>query len=78
MYLVYRCDITAKTGNLDDENTRYSVLTSMKKDEYNDYMDEQAQKLDVQTNEAALNQYSPEEVEKKLNDLKADSSSSNS
>lgn len=78
MYLVYRGDITAKTGNLDDENTRYSVLTSMKKDEYNDYMDEQAQKLDVQTNEAALNQYSPEEVEKKLNDLKADSSSSNS
>ena len=74
MYLVYRGDITSKTSNLDDENTRYSVLTNMKKDEYNDYMDEQANKLDVQVNEAALNQYTPEEIEKKLNELKASNS----
>lgn len=74
MYLVYRGDITTKTSNLDDENTRYSVLTNMKKDEYNDYMDEQANKLDVQVNEAAINQYTPEEVEKKLNELQASNS----
>lgn len=74
MYLVYRGDITSKTSNLDDENTRYSVLTNMKKDEYNDYMDEQAGKLEVQTNEAALNQYTPEEIEKKLNELKSSNS----
>lgn len=74
MYLVYRGDITSKTSNLDDENTRYSVLTNMKKDEYNDYMDEQANKLDVQVNEAALNQFTPEEVEKKLNELQASNS----
>lgn len=74
MYLVYRGDITTKTSNLDDENTRYSVLTNMKKDEYNDYMDEQANKLDVQVNEAALNQFTPEEVEKKLNELQASNS----
>ncbi|MGN0456009.1 MAG: hypothetical protein ACI4F2_04045 [Acutalibacteraceae bacterium] len=76
MYLIYRGDINAKTSNLDDENTRYSVLTNMKKDEYNDYMEEQAKKLELQTNEAALNRYTPEEAEKKLNELKAANSSS--
>lgn len=76
MYLIYRGDINAKTDNLKDENTRSSVLTNMKKDEFNDYMDEQAQKLEIQTNEAALNQYTPEEIEKKLNELKSSNKSS--
>lgn len=69
MYLVYRGDINDKTSNLDDEDTRYSVLTNMKKDEYNDYMDEQANKLDIQVNEAALSKYTPEELEKKMNEI---------
>ncbi|MCQ4021461.1 MULTISPECIES: hypothetical protein [unclassified Ruminococcus] len=77
MYLVYRGDISTKTSNLDDENTRYSVLTNMKKDEYNDYMDTQANKLELTENEAALNQFTPEEIEKKLNEIN-NSSSSNS
>lgn len=75
MYLVYRGDINDKVSNLDDENTRYSVLTNMKKDEFNDYMDEQANKLDVQKNDAAINKYTPEELEKKMNELNSSNSS---
>lgn len=76
MYLVYRGDINDKTSNLDDESTSYSVLANMKKDEYNDYMDEQADKLDVQTNDAALGQYTPEELEKKMNEISSENSAS--
>lgn len=75
MYLVYRGDINDKVSNLDDEDTSYTVLTNMKKDEYNDYMDEQANKLDIQTNDAALNKYTPEELEKKMNELSSSSES---
>lgn len=76
MYLVYRGDINEYTSNLDDENTRYSVLTNMKKDEYNDYMDEQGSKLEVEVNEAALGRYTPEELENKMKELEAQSASS--
>lgn len=76
MYLVYRGDINEYTSNLDDEDTRYSVLTNMKKDEYNDYMDEQGSKLEVEVNEAALGRYTPEELENKMKELEAQSASS--
>lgn len=75
MYLVYRGDISEHTSNLDDENTSYSVLTNMKRDEYNDYMDEQGSKLEVEVNEAALGRYTPEELENKMKEIEAQSSS---
>lgn len=76
MYLVYRGDISEHTSNLDDENTSYSVLTNMKSEEYNDYMDEQGSKLEVEVNEAALGRYTPEELENKMKELEAQSASS--
>ena len=80
LYLVYRGDISKKTSNLDDKETgedlKYSLLAEYKSDEYNDYMDEQASKLDLEVNEAALNKYTPEEIDKKMKEISSENSAS--
>ena len=75
MYLVYRGDINDYVDNLKNEDTRYTVLTKMKSEEFNDYMDEQAEKYEVQKNDSAMSTYTPEELEKKMKELQAENSS---
>lgn len=72
MYLVYRGDINKKVDDLKNDSTRSTVLTKMKDDEFTKYIDEQANKLNIQKNDAALNKYTPEETEKKIKEFEAE------
>lgn len=79
MYLVSKGDIKDSADGLaKDESKSYSVLTNMKKDEFENYINEQAEKMEVQENSAAFNQYTPEELEKKMNEITSANASSNS
>ena len=68
LYLIYKGDINDQvskiksTKDTTEENTdaisRESILSNMKKEEFNDYLDKQTEKCDCTKNDACINKYS--------------------
>lgn len=60
-YFVYKRDIKDDVQSyVYDETQRSSILSSMKAEEFSDYVDELAKELDYEKNESAINKYKPE------------------
>ena len=60
-YLVFKGDITDDVESyVYEETNRSQLLANMKQDEFADYMDELAGKVDCEKNQSVLDQYKPE------------------
>lgn len=60
-YLVYKGDINSDIEDyVYDESQRETLLATMKKDEFADYIDELAKTVECEKNESVLNKYKPE------------------
>lgn len=68
-YLIYKYDINDSVSNLQDADTRAQYLAYMKGEEYDSDMAAEAEAFEgVQMNDAAVNKYTPEHVEKVIQD----------
>lgn len=66
-YFVYKTSIEERSEEfLNDSSDRLSVLQSLKGDEYDEYIEEQAKSIEYTTNEKALKKYSPEIFEEEF------------
>lgn len=59
LYLVYKGDINEAAKNVFNETQRNKVLSSMKSEEFQKYMDAQAKEYKCEKNEAVINKYQP-------------------
>ncbi len=61
LYLIYKGDISKEADTyLSDETNRSNVLSNMKQDEFNDYIDEKANNLEIEKNQSQIDKYSPD------------------
>lgn len=61
LYFIYKGDINKEADSYIAETTnRANVLTAMKQDEFNDYLEEAANALEVEKNQSQLDRYSPD------------------
>lgn len=61
IYLIYKGKINdAADSYISDSTNRSNVLSEMKSDEFNNYIDEIAASLDVEINSAQVNRYAPD------------------
>lgn len=68
-YLIYKYDINDSVSDLQDADTRAQYLAYMKGEEYDSDMAAEAEAFEgVQMNDAAVNKYTPEHVEKVIQD----------
>ena len=60
-YLLYKKDIADSSSDmLKDEEQRTSILSSMKSEDYSDYLDKAAEEISVTINDGAVNKYQPD------------------